>query len=78
MKPKIRGWKEGTLTRTIENLGRTKHLKGSTVRYKKHKAWDTERRRWSGKYEYHYVDQDNYNLIRCSELLIEEENDEKI
>lgn len=28
-----------------------------------------------GEYEWHYLDQTNYNLIRSRELLIEEENE---
>jgi hypothetical protein len=72
IEPKRRGWKEGILSETLESFGGTKHLKGAIVRYKKYKIFDTETHGWTGKYEWHYMDQTNYNLIRCSKLLIVE------
>lgn len=73
IKPKLKGWKEGTLTKTLRSLGGTIHSKGSIVRYKRFKAVDDDR--LLGEYEWHYLDQTNYNLIRSRELLIEEENE---
>lgn len=70
IKPKQSGWNEGVLTHDLISLGGTTHLKGSIVRYKKYKVFDEENI-WTGHYEWHYIDQSNYNLIRTSELLIE-------
>ncbi len=73
MKPKIRGWKEGILTEDLRSVGGTTHKKGAKVRYKKHRTYD-EDNFWTGGYEYHYLDQDNYNLVRSGDLLIQSKN----
>lgn len=76
MKPKIRGWKEGVLTKDILSYGdslagrKYSHKKGSVVRYRRFKVYDSETNTWTGKYEWHYLDQNNYNLVRMSELFI--------
>jgi len=85
IEPKRRGWKEGVLTEELRSLGGT-HKKGAVVRYKKHRlreikeSWDCKKQvfvartlRWEGKYEWHYLDQQNLNLIRSTRFLIEEE-----
>jgi hypothetical protein len=69
MKPKIRGWKEGIIIEDLRSMGGFIHRKGSTVRYKRHKDYDSDGY-WTGKYEWHYLDTENYNLIRSDELLI--------
>lgn len=71
MKAKIRGWKEGILTEDMRSMGGSVHRKGSIVRYKKKKDYDCEGF-WTGRYEYHYLDTDNYNLIRSDVLYINE------
>lgn len=71
MKPKIRGWKEGVITQDLRSMGGFTHRKGSTVRYKRHKEYDSDGY-WTGEYQWYYVDTDNYNLIRTSELLVDE------
>jgi hypothetical protein len=69
IKPILKGWKEGILTKTLRSLGGTVLSKGSIVRYKKQKTIGDDR--ILGEYEWHYLDQSNYNLIRSHELLIE-------
>ncbi len=80
MKSKIRGWKEGILTRTLTSVGGSGHSKGSTVRYRRYKVYvKTGDFRFSD-HEWHYIDTDNYNLVRTTQLLIEGEEfiDERI
>ena len=72
IKPKYRGWKEGILTKEIINGYGQVLKKGETVRYKRYKEWDTDTNFWTGKYEYHYMNQCNNVLIRIRELLINE------
>ncbi len=64
MKPKIRGYKEGEITQTLKSLGGTIHVKGSIVRYRRFRNPQDD------GYEYHYLDQDNMNLIRDYKLLV--------
>jgi hypothetical protein len=73
MKPKIRGWKEGVMKENLSSMGGFVHRKGTTVRYKRHKEYDSDSF-WTGEYQWYYLDTDNMNLIRASELLIEENN----
>ena len=70
IKKKYRGWKEGVMSRDLVCVGGSMHKKGSIVRYRKYKEMDFDFG-WTGEYEYNYVDQANFNLIRCKELLIE-------
>lgn len=72
IKPKWRGWKEGVITQDLISCGGSSHKKGDTVRYKRCRRYDYEDNTWRGEFEYHYVNQQNYNLIRCSKLLIKE------
>lgn len=72
IKPKWRGWKEGVLMKDLQSYGGTILKKGQIVRYKRHKEFDTENSCWTGKYEWHYLDQSNYNLIRSNKLLVKE------
>lgn len=78
MKPKWRGWKEGIITEDLQSGGSAmankppEHRKGDRVRYKRHKEYDSESDFWTGKYEWHYLDLNNYNLVRTSEFLIKE------
>ena len=69
VKPKWRGWKEGVMVEDLISVGGTKLKKGQIVRYKRHKTFD-ERGRWTNEYEWHYLDQSNYNLIRSHKLHI--------
>ena len=71
-KPKIRGWKEGVITKDLTSMGGTVHKKGSIVRYKKFKSVDDDV--LVSKYQYHYLDQSNHNLVRSHELLVDEDN----
>ena len=75
MKPKYRGWKEGILSQDIRSWGGTVHRKGDLIRYKRKKAYG-EDGYWTGKFEWHYLNTDNYELIRLSEseFFIEGEN----
>ncbi len=69
VKPKWRGWKEGVLTKTLRSVGGTVLLEGSIVRAKRRKAYD-EDGSWTGEYEWHYIDQTNYNLIRGDDNIL--------
>ena len=76
IKPKIKGWQEGILSKDLRSVGGTVLKKGSIVRYKRYKEFDndfhTGKLEWTGKHEWHYIDQSNSNLIRGNdELLIE-------
>ncbi len=67
---KWRGWKEGVLSEDLKSIGGGYlHKKGDVVRYRKKKVYG-ENMCWYGKYEYHYLDLNNYNLVRTSEFLI--------
>lgn len=67
MKQKLKGWKEGVLLEDLRGFGHT-HKKGDVVRYKRYKN------NGFTKYQYHVLDQNNYNLLRTSTLKIEGEN----
>jgi len=69
IEPKYRGWKEGVLTKELQSLGGTTLKKGQIVRYKRYKEFN-ENGFWTHKYEWHYIDQSNYNLIRSNKLLV--------
>lgn len=72
-KQKLHGWKEGKLSKDLFTAFGTSLKKGQTVRYKKFKSVpDKDGFRFS-EYEYHYVDTDNQNLIRCTRLIIDGE-----
>lgn len=72
MKPKNRGWKEGIISEDLIGFGYA-HRKGSLVRYKRVKTLkDSEDFRLT-EYEWHYVDENNYNLIRTNKKIIEGE-----
>lgn len=71
IEPKQRGWKEGVICEDLKSIGGTTHKKGDIVRYKRHKEFDDDNS-WTGGFEYHYLNQQNYNLIRCSRLLVKE------
>lgn len=73
MKPKLRGWKEGIITRDLRSAGGGMHKKGSLVRYKRKKTIEDSDGFRLTKYEWHYLDENNYNLIRSIELTIEGE-----
>ena len=79
IKKKYRGWKEGILSEDLRSVGGTMHKKGSIVRYKRFKEFDTETNRWTSNYEWHYIEQSNYNLVRGNDkLLIETDEKEDI
>lgn len=46
------------------------HKKGGIVRYERYKQTD-ENCCWTGNYEWHYIDQANFNLVRSTQFLIE-------
>ena len=72
IEPKRRGWKEGVIVEDLISAGGTIHKKGDTVRYKRCRQYDSDDNTWRGNFEYHYLNQQNYNLIRCSRLLVKE------
>ena len=70
MKTKLRGWNEGIISQDLVGFGFT-HKKGSLVRYKKKRAVrDSDGFRLT-EYEWYYLDENNHNLIRTSERIIE-------
>jgi len=74
MKPKIRGYKEGTIIQDLWSLGGGGHRKGDTVRYRLYnKEPDSDGRIYGKPREYHYLNLDNLGLVRTEELLIKEE-----
>lgn len=71
MKPKLRGWKEGVMKEDLRSAGGGHvHKKGDKVRYKKMKSIGDDR--LVSQYQWHYLDLNNYNLIRSHRLHIEE------
>lgn len=70
MKPKRIGWNEGVMSEDLVGFGFT-HKKGSTVRFKRYKTMEDKYGKVSTKYEWHYMDQNNYNLIRSTRRMIE-------
>ncbi len=70
MKPKRRGWREGILTKDLQGLGKG-YKKGDTVRFRRYKTLPSENGFRLTEYEWHYVNTDNQNLIRTTELIIE-------
>lgn len=70
MKPKWKGWKEGIITEDLMAVGGTVHRKGSIVRYKRFKSIGDDK--LVSEYQWHYLDQNNFNLVRHYKLLIDE------
>jgi hypothetical protein len=71
MNPKMKGWKEGVLTQDICAVAGEPMHKGQTVRYRRYKQYTKSKlHRLSGEYEYHYLNEDNMNLIRSTILYI--------
>jgi hypothetical protein len=72
MKPKLKGWKEGIISEDLCGFNYT-HKKGSLVRYKINKTQpDSDGFRLT-EYEWHYLDENNFNLIRSVRKIIEGE-----
>lgn len=71
MEPKIRGWKEGIITKDLKSVGGPGHKEGDIVRYRRFKTYPDADGFKLTDYEWHYVDTNNYNLVRCTELIIE-------
>lgn len=71
MKPKIRGWSEGIISKDLVGFGYT-HKKGSLVRYKRKKSVRDSDGFILTNYEWHYLDENNYNLIRHFERIIDD------
>jgi hypothetical protein len=67
--PILKGWQEGVLLDDIHGLNYT-HKKGSIVRYKRYKTKPDDDR--LTKYEWHYLDQNNANLIIATKRIIED------
>ena len=75
MAKKIKGYKEGILTKNLNSVGGSGHKKGDVVRYKKMKTVRTKNDYVFSDYEFHYLDVNNYNLVRCTKLFIEGEEE---
>lgn len=71
MKPKQKGWKEGIISEDLKSLGGITHKKGSLVRYKRVKTIKDKDGFKLTDYEWHYIDENNYNLVRTNKLIIE-------
>lgn len=71
MKPKRRGWSEGVMSEDLRSLGGYTHKKGTVVRFKRIKTVPDADNTKLTEYEWHYMDQDNYHLIRSIERTIE-------
>ena len=73
MRPKIRGWNEGIISRDLYSVGGSGFKKGDVVRYRRFKTMlDEDGHKWT-EYEWYYVDTNNYNLVRTIEKIIEGE-----
>ena len=70
MKSKWRGWNEGVLSEDLVGFGFT-HKKGSLVRFKRIKNPTHVGYTRLTEYSWHYLDENNDNLIRTSERIIE-------
>ena len=70
MRNKLKGWSEGIISRDLISFGYT-HKKGSIVRYKRYKTQPYNDGFKLTQYEWHYLDQNNYNLVRTTERIIE-------
>jgi len=70
---KIRGWKEGILTKTLTSVGGSALQKGEKVRYRRYKTVKDSEGFRSTEYEWHYLNLENRNLIRTTELTIDGE-----
>lgn len=71
MMPKFRGWNEGVLSEDLRSAGGGVLKKGSVVRYKKKKAIRDNDNFKLTEYEWHYLNEDNQNLIRTISRTIE-------
>lgn len=62
------------------SVGGTGHYKGNTVRYRRYKTYADKDGFKHSDHEWHYIDTNNYNLVRTTQLLIEGEEfvDERI
>lgn len=80
MKPKQHGWKEGIITKNLKSVGGSGHRKGDIVRYRRYKVYADKDGFKHSDHEWHYIDTNNYNLVRTTQLLIEGEEfvDERI
>ena len=73
METKRRGWKEGIMTKDLAGFnGNTIHTKGSLVRYRKIRSVPDADGFKHSEFEWHYLDQNNFNLVRTREFLIED------
>ena len=71
MKPKHRGWLEGIITQDLMTVGGSSgHRAGDIVRYKRIKTIPDRDGFKLTDYEWHYVDQNNFNLVRTTEIII--------
>lgn len=68
---KRRGWQEGVITEDLKSVGGYTHKKGSIVRFKRHRTQPDKDGFKLTKYEWHYLDQNNYNLVRTYERIVE-------
>ena len=72
MKPKLKGWKEGVISQDLRTRGSLTpiHKKGDLIRYKRFKEYELDNMTWTGNYEWHYLDLNNFNLVSSNSLLI--------
>lgn len=71
MKPKTRGWHEGILSISLTNGFGVTLEKGSIVRYRRFKSLRDKDGFKLTMYEWHYLNEDNQNLVRTSSRTIE-------
>ena len=71
MKPKMHGWKEGVKSEDLNGFGGVTYKKGDTVRYKRVKTLPNKDGYKMTDYEWHYLDENNYNLVRTTKRIIE-------
>jgi len=70
IKPKYKGWKEGVLKQDLIPVVGSPLKKEQIVRYRRYKVYESTSHTWFGKFEWHYMDQSNSNLIRSSDFII--------
>jgi hypothetical protein len=70
---KIRGYKEGIITQDLISGYGNGFKKGDVVRYRRYKSLADADGFRTSEYEFHYLDENNQNLVRSTRLLIEGE-----
>lgn len=70
---KIRGYKEGIITQDLISGYGNGFKKGDVVRYRRYKTIADADGFRTAQYEFHYLDENNKNLVRSTKLIIEGE-----